>query len=241
MVELEGNWLFEGGNCDLYGLLIIGVIIFLLPKYLKFQKSGYANASGNGFFKTIFNKGHYGEFLTFEVIESIEQYGHILTNVYLPTAQGMTEVDLIYIHHTGVFVFESKNYDGWIFGNENHKEWTQSLPNKKKFKFFNPIWQNKGHIDAIKRQTDLIDEAFCSVIVFSERCTLKKIETHSPRVHVLKREYLRKFLKNEIAESKAKFKTEEVEMLALKLKAFTHMSEEVKKKHVERLEKTYKG
>lgn len=218
-------------------LLFFGTIIYYLgPTYLKYSQSDYQEASGNGFLRTVFNKGNYGEFLTFIKIESLKEYGHILTNIYLPTKDGMTEVDLVFIHPTGVYVFESKNYSGWIFGNENHKEWTQSLPNKQKFKFYNPIWQNRGHISAIKEATSLIDEAFCSYIVFSERCTLKKIEKYSAQVKVVSRTDLAKDLRDEIKGAKAKFKVEEVEMLAMTLRTHCHASKEMKESHVRRLE-----
>ena len=50
------------------------------------------------------------------------------------------------IHEKGIFVIESKNYSGWIFGNERDKKWTQVLANGDKNYFFNPILQNKIHI-----------------------------------------------------------------------------------------------
>lgn len=216
-------------------VLVFILLIYFGPKYYGFSQSKYQEASGNGFFKSLFDKGVRGEYLTFEKIEKLGEYGHILTNLYLPTKNGTTEVDLVFVHATGVYVFESKNYGGWIFGNENHKDWTQVLQNKQKFKFYNPIWQNKGHIEAIKEATDLIDEAFSSYIVFSERCTLKKIEKHSPEVKVLKRENLQKVLKEEIKSTKAKFKIEEVELIALLLKKHSLASDTVKREHINKI------
>lgn len=218
-------------------LVLLGTLLFFGPKYYAFSQSKYGNASGNGFLKTLFNKGNYGEFLTFKKIESIGEYGHILTNIYLPTQNGTTEVDLIFIHQTGVYVFESKNYSGWIYGKESQKEWTQTLENKHKNKFYNPIWQNKGHIEAIKSATNLIDEAFFSFIVFSERCTLKAVDYYSPAVKVLKRDDLAKALKSEIASSHGKFKIEEVEMLRMMLEKYTLASEATKQAHIDQLKK----
>jgi hypothetical protein len=55
-----------------------------------------------------------------------------------------TEIDLIMIDETGIYVFESKNYSGWIFGDEKRKNWVQTLENRQKNYFYNPIWQNGG-------------------------------------------------------------------------------------------------
>ncbi len=57
-----------------------------------------------------------------------------------------SEVDIVLITQKGVFVFESKNYSGWIFGDEKNKNWAVSLPNGEKNQFYNPIMQNKTHL-----------------------------------------------------------------------------------------------
>ncbi len=92
-------------------------------------------------------KEKYGEYLSFNKLEKIKGDHRILTNVYLPKGNGeTTEVDLIYIHETGIYVLESKNYSGWIFGDEKSKYWMQTLQNGHKEKFYNPIFQNNTHI-----------------------------------------------------------------------------------------------
>ncbi|SHI07229.1 nuclease-related domain-containing protein, partial [Clostridium grantii] len=155
-----------------YFLVAVGIII--LPKYSRYRGSKYKIASGNSFFKTVFDKGNYGEFLTFSYLEKLGKQNKLMTNIYLPKADGSTtEVDLIMLSETGIYVFESKNYSGWIFGDEKNKNWTQSLQNKQKNKFYNPIWQNKGHISALKDTLGINKEDFYkSYIIFSERCTL---------------------------------------------------------------------
>jgi hypothetical protein len=44
-----------------------------------------------------------------------------------------------------VFVIETKDYKGWIFGDARQAKWTQVLF-KYKFRFQNPIVQNLGHV-----------------------------------------------------------------------------------------------
>ncbi|MGB4186169.1 MAG: nuclease-related domain-containing protein, partial [Caldicoprobacterales bacterium] len=155
---------------------IVAVLLKLLSLYLKYRNSNYKLVSGNSFFKTIFDKGNYGEFLTFTKLEKLSDQNKLLTNLYIPRDDGTTtEVDLVMISPTGIYVFESKNYSGWIFGDEKNKNWTQTLENGQKNRFYNPIWQNKAHINALKAVLNLNDDAFKSYIIFSERCTLKKI------------------------------------------------------------------
>jgi hypothetical protein len=46
---------------------------------------------------------------------------HVLRNVTLPTADGTTQIDHIIVSEYGVFVIETKNMKGWIFGGARQK------------------------------------------------------------------------------------------------------------------------
>ena len=102
-----------------------------------------------------------------------------LFNLYVPTYNNKTtEIDVVMITSRGIFVFESKNYSGWIFGTESQKRWTQSLhigygyTNKEHF--YNPIMQNEYHIKYLNK---LLNNSYKyhSIIVFSNDCEFKKI------------------------------------------------------------------
>ncbi len=135
--------------------------------------------------------GQYGEDLTARSLKWSKLFGYsglMLRNVYIPAGIGeTTEIDLIYITQKGLFVIESKNFSGWIFGREKDQYWTQSMPDKSKFRFFNPIWQNRGHIKWLK--AFLKDDAIpCfSLIVFSERCELKQLQFYDEHCKVIHR------------------------------------------------------
>lgn len=95
-----------------------------------------------------------------------------------------SQIDHLFISQYGIFVIETKNYKGWIFGNEKDKYWTQTLYQHKE-KMFNPIWQNKGHIQALKEVLEEFGELpFISIIAFSPRATLKNINIESPHTFV---------------------------------------------------------
>ena len=65
---------------------------------------------------------------------------HRLNGITLPRANGgSTQIDHIIVSVYGIFVIETKNYKGWIYGSETQRQWTQSFPNGSKFKFQNPL------------------------------------------------------------------------------------------------------
>lgn len=81
-------------------------------------------------------KGRRGEKLTEKELKMVRFFGRdgkTLRNVYIPKGNGRTsEIDVMYITEKGIFVFESKNYSGWIFGDEDGQYWTAMLPNREK-------------------------------------------------------------------------------------------------------------
>jgi len=216
--------------------LFIIISIVLILKYLQYRKSDYKLESGNSFLKTIFNKGNYGEFLTFSYLEKLDIFKRFLVNVYLPKYDGTTtEIDLIMLCPKGIYVFESKNYSGWIFGDEKSQYWTQTLKNKQKNKFYNPIWQNKSHINALKNILKLQDNIFKSYIVFSERCELKKVQFDSDNIKVIKRNRLISTIKEDIEKSPTILKVDEVLNIYARLKKYSNADEETKKRHIENI------
>jgi len=87
------------------------------------------------------------------------------------------QIDVAIATTEGIIVIEVKDYSGWIFGNGNYTHWTKVLAyGKRKYRFYNPIKQNKNHIDALKRQLRQFKNIpFFSIIVFYGDCELKEI------------------------------------------------------------------
>ena len=91
---------------------------------------------------------------------------HLLNHITLKHKGGTTQVDHILVSRFGVFVIETKDYNGWIFANAKHDTWTQVLF-RAKFKFQNPIRQNYRHLQAVQEVLDFVPaDAIQSVVVF---------------------------------------------------------------------------
>ena len=205
--------------------------------YREFSKSSYGLVSKNSFFETYKDKGNIGEFYTFSKLKELDRRNKILTNVYLKKEDGSTtEVDVVMISTKGIYVFESKNYSGWIYGSERNKQWTQTFQNKKKQSFFNPIWQNKLHIKELSRTLDVVDiDVFVSYIVFSERCTLKKVQVLSSNTFVIKRNQLLDHIKKLLSEKPDVFTYEETEAIFQRLLNNRVLDEQRKENHISHL------
>jgi len=127
-----------------------------------------------GVVKTPWFKGKLGEFLVnlsarFFLDKSCY---HLIKNVTLPTEDGTTQIDHILVSEFGVFVVETKNMKGWIFGSATQPFWTQKIF-RSSYKFQNPLHQNYKHVKTLQALLGLGDQQVHSVVVFVGGSTFK--------------------------------------------------------------------
>jgi hypothetical protein len=100
----------------------------------------------------------------------------IFNNLMVPSERnGSSQIDHLVVSKFGVFVIESKDFSGWIFGSREQENWTQSLPGGvDRFQFQNPIRQNWSHVMALRALLPFLSEAtFHSIVVFTEKGEIK--------------------------------------------------------------------
>lgn len=131
------------------------------------------------------SKGDKGERNVSTILSSLNENEYkILNDVMLRTKSGKTtQIDHIVVSCYGIFVIETKNYSGWIFGHENSEYWMQVIY-KEKHKFRNPVKQNQSHIFALK---DLLveykDIEYFPIVVFVGNAELKDITSQTPVIY----------------------------------------------------------
>jgi hypothetical protein len=126
------------------------------------------------FLKSPFMKGVFGEFLV-NIAAKFFLDRHIYTlfkNVTLPTEDGTTQIDHVIVSRYGVFVIETKNMNGWIFGSPQQKTWTQKIY-RHTSKFQNPLHQNYKHTQTLQAALELNPDKVFSVVVFVGDSTFK--------------------------------------------------------------------
>lgn len=93
-------------------------------------------------------------------------------DLVIPCQGGTTQIDHVLVSVFGIFVVETKNMNGWIFGDEQSPQWTQCIFGKK-FRFQNPTRQNYRHVKALAEYLQIPDEATRSVVFFIGDCEFK--------------------------------------------------------------------
>lgn len=143
------------------------------------------------------------------------------------------------LYKSGIYVFESKNYSGWIFGNEKSKTWTQTLPQGRKSHkehFLNPIMQNKLHIKCLMQKLDTTELPIHSIVVFSERCTLKKVEVYSQNIKVINRNHIGMTVAQINSEYVSSLTENDIARLYEMLYPHTQVSQADKEKHIQNIQ-----
>lgn len=127
-----------------------------------------------GLLKSPWFKGITGEFLVNTAARLFlpkDEY-HLFKDVTLHAEDGTTQIDHIIVSRYGVFVIETKNMKGWIFGSANQKTWTQKIY-KHTNKFQNPLHQNYKHVKTLETLLDIPSSAIHSLVVFVGDSTFK--------------------------------------------------------------------
>lgn len=121
--------------------------------------------------------GRFGENVVADKLFSLANHNseyRVFNNTILKTLDGTTQVDHIVISPFGIFVIETKNIKGWIFGGERQKRWTQSLKGRRfagfyfpeKHQFKNPLHQNYKHVKAVQTFLGISPKMIFNVVVF---------------------------------------------------------------------------
>lgn len=112
-------------------------------------------------------KGKRGEaFVNKYAVKYLTDEYCILNNVTLELEEGTTQIDHIIISPYGVFVIETKNVAGWIYGSERQKSWTQTFPTGDKYYFQNPLRQNYKHVKTVQNMLRLKKNQIHNLVVF---------------------------------------------------------------------------
>lgn len=121
-----------------YFLIILFVVVFIILKLPSVK-----GIIGETIIKIVIGKNSQNQ----------KKKKYVINDLVLEIAPGKTaQIDHVVINQNGIFVIETKNYSGRIYGNESQMQWTQVLNyGKVKNQFYSPVKQNQTHIYAIQK------------------------------------------------------------------------------------------
>lgn len=178
-----------------------------------------------GFFSFIFYKqiiGRAGEHHVKKELKKLPKDKYLIINDLMVIVNDTThQIDHVVISPYGIFVIETKQYNGYIVGNEYDKKWVQN----KKYYINNPIHQNYGHIKQLEEVLKMPEEKFISIVCIPSTAKVK--------VRTNKNLVLRLYELNEKILSYKKDQLQDYKEIYNKLKQLNVVDKTLRKKHKE--------
>jgi hypothetical protein len=147
--------------------------MFLFLNFLKKQKTEAppVKAKNAASKQVAVRKGEIGEYKIDIQLDQLPKDCHYLSDLLIknPKAKsGYSQIDHVVLTPYGIFVIETKNYQGTIYGGKDRKTWSVN----GKFKMMNPFVQNYGHIKSLASLIDRkYEKSFISIVSFTKRST----------------------------------------------------------------------
>ncbi len=210
-------------------ILIYLVVLYVLHRQLMYRK-WYRNlirAAGERFKSprtliesvTSLKRGTWSERnFVLRLLKSEFPAGAIFHDLYLVSKSYKTaQIDVVLATSVGIFVFEIKDYGGWIFGKGNQRWWRQVLAyGRYKLPFYNPVWQNESHIIELRNQSKQFSKIpVYSVIVFYGRCVLRNVSNIPNNVIVTNPRHAIRYVQNIVQNSEPAPYTDKREILSI--------------------------
>lgn len=129
--------------------------------------------------------GMAGEFWVKRELKKLSKEYLVINDVMVKTKDNSThQIDHIVISKYGIFVIETKQYNGYIKGNDYDKRW-MIKSGKRNFYVNNPLHQNYGHVKSLEEILNLPEEKFISLVCISSRARVSVKSNNVVRIYEL--------------------------------------------------------
>lgn len=133
-------------------------------------------------------KGRFGEWRVRRIIGRTKKGKRYVINDFMFVCGGKSvQIDHIVINKNGVYVIETKNYSGTVYGTDAQKYWLQVLPHGRgRKRIYSPVKQNAAHIYRLAAIFPF-KVYFTSIVVFVQNNTKKLTSSTAVPISVLKK------------------------------------------------------
>jgi len=117
--------------------------------------------------------GKIGEIEVSSVLRILPKDRYIVIDNLLYLNNNRThQIDHVVVSNYGIFIIETKNYSGSVYGSDRNNTWYQYLANKR-YTFLNPVLQNYGHVRALESKIPEYKDYFVPIVCFTNKSKLK--------------------------------------------------------------------
>lgn len=169
-------------------------------------------------------RGWFGEKKVSSRLRTLPNDYILFDDVYINVEGRSVQIDHVVVSVYGIFVIETKNYTGWIYGSDNSEYWTKNIFGNK-YQFRNPIKQNYSHVLALKSLLEISIDKFIPIVVFLGGATLK----YNTQNSVIYSRQLRQFI---LSHQMPIFSQNELNKITNRLASANNLDKNRKKEHL---------
>ena len=153
-------------------------------------------------------------------------------NIIIPSTSGTTQIDHLVVSQFGLFIIETKNKKGWIFGSAHQKMWTQSIYGNN-YTFQNPVKQTYRQMKILSGFLNVKEDSIHPVIYFAGDCKFKtKLPSNVIRSRLSR--YIKRFQKLVLSD-------EEVDQIVSILEKHQTKSDLTQRDHIRSLKQRHQS
>lgn len=158
-------------------LVLILISVYLYRNYLN-RRLDRSKLSHSSYYDVAFGGERKCSQEAAQILNRVGGYHRVLQNWRYQSENGPAVADVILIHETGIYVLETKDYEGWISGNPDEEYWIQTLSGSSYASwqnyFYNPLLKLEGCLESIRGQLSEMSWLPCfSLAVFGNGCELE--------------------------------------------------------------------
>lgn len=147
-------------------------------------------------------KGTMGESMVKGILKNLSDEYFCIHDLILRHNDHSSQIDHVVVSKYGIFVIETKNYRGNIYGNDDKETWKQVILTDvtygskwwkvytyaTKNRFYNPVKQNSSHVNWIKRilkeSNSLPYLPVISIVVFADNANISGVNSNTHVVNM---------------------------------------------------------
>lgn len=172
--------------------------------------------------------GWFGEYWTKSSLYLLDKSKYIVLNdIMIDVGDKTHQIDHVVLSKYGIFVIETKQYNGYIKGSKYDKKWVRYIKGKDPIYYTNPIRQNSGHVKAICKLLNISEDKVFNIVCISSKNVKLEIEHDGEMTTGLN-------INDKITSYKEEL-IDNVEELKEKIIINNIVDKDIRKKHVERI------
>ena len=199
----------------LFPILVIAIVVGWLFYFAKFLPSQAEY------------RGRLGEQKVCSILKKLPAEYYLWNDIVLQRNGYSVQIDHVVISPYGIFVIETKNYTGWIYGNDDSDQWTKNIYGYR-YHFGNPVKQNNSHVKALANLFCMSENSFIPIVVFLDRANLR-CNTNATVI------YSKQLLDEIYSHGNSIMTLTDVQRLATTLDTATIETEDTRKEHINKV------